>query len=54
MSGLTSRQQWTLDRITRCTCGSWLVLAEWQMEQLRNDIRPACPHVTAESMEDAA
>ena len=54
MNGLTSQQQWTLDHITRCTCGSWMVLAHWQLAQLRDDVRPVCPHVNPAAMGDVA
>lgn len=52
MTGLTSRQQWTHERIARCTCGSWMVLTEeqrWLLAEL--DIRPACPHINHAAME---
>lgn len=51
MNGLTSRQAWTHEHITRCTCGSWVVISEWERIQLADDIRPACPHITATAME---
>jgi hypothetical protein len=54
MSGLTTAQQWGHDHIIRCTCGSWLMVQHWQLEELRNDIRPTCPHVRAAAMGDAA
>lgn len=53
-SGLTSQQQWTHDHISRCTCGSWVVLTEWQRRQLADDVRPACPHINPAAMERAS
>lgn len=55
MTGLTTTQQWTHDHITRCTCGSWLLITERQRWELaHNDQRPACPHINAAAMEGAA
>jgi len=55
MSGLTSTQQWTLDHIARCTCGSWMVLTQWQRWELaHNDRQPACTHINPAAMEGAA
>lgn len=51
MSGLTSRQQWIHDHITRCTCGAWTVLTD---KQLRDGHVAPCTHVTAAAMETAA
>lgn len=51
MNGLTSRQQWGLEHIVRCTCGSWLMVHDWQ---LHNDTPPDCPHIRAAAMEEAA
>jgi len=50
MNGLTSRQQWTHDHITRCSCGAWIVLTD---KQLRTGDH-TCPHITATAMEAAA
>lgn len=54
MNGLTSRQEWTHEHIVRCTCGSWLVITDWQLKQLADDTRPVCPHINPTAMEAAA
>lgn len=51
MNGLTSRQQWTLDHVARCTCGSWMVLTDRQLRALAEDFRPPCPHINHAAME---
>lgn len=51
MNGLTSRQAWTLEHITRCTCGSWTVTTEWQA---KSAAPYACPHINAAAMEKTA
>ena len=54
MNGLTSQQQWALNHITRCTCGSWLLITEHQLWELRRDRRPECPHINPAAMEGTA
>jgi hypothetical protein len=51
MTGLTSRQAWTLEHIARCTCGSWMVLTD---RQLTATDKPACPHINPDAMRGAA
>ena len=48
MSGLTSKQQWTHDHITRCTCGTWHVITH---RQLTGHTPTTCHHTNPAAME---
>ena len=48
MSGLTSRQQWGLEHITRCPCcGTWELITEREQAMRDLGLNPAtCHHIT--------
>lgn len=58
MSGLTSRQQWTHDHITRCpTCGAWEVITEREaaFRQLGiHEVAAICKHFNPSQEESTA
>lgn len=58
MSGLTSRDAWTLQHITRCpSCGTWELITETErtFRELGIHARPAlCKHHNPSQEEDAA
>jgi len=56
VKGLTTKQQWTHEHITRCTCGAWVVLTEREMKALaQDDERPDfCKHLNTKQQRTKA
>lgn len=51
-SGLTSRQEWAMNHLCRCTCGSWQIVTHVELTRRAEGFPPApCTHIRARAME---
>ena len=51
MNGLTARQAFALAHITRCSCGSWVMLTD---RQHKGHAPITCPHLNPDALESDA